>query len=59
MDVSEFVRNATILVIGAFILFVLVQSFSEVFPGFGQYGWALLGAFIVGAALFLKYALRR
>lgn len=57
MNIGEFLGSAIMIVVGAYILFVLIQSLSETEPGFGQYGWYLFGAYIVGAAIFLKYAL--
>ena len=57
MDVGQFISDAMIIIVGAFVIYVLVQAFSESVPGFGQYGWYLFGAFIVGAALYLKHAL--
>jgi len=57
LDVGEFIGAAIMIVVGAYILYVLIQSLSETQPGFAQYGWYLFGAYIVGAAIFLKYAL--
>jgi hypothetical protein len=57
MDVSEFVVSAILLAIGAYLPYVIIQSLSQADPGFAQYGWYLFGAFIVGAVIFLRYAL--
>jgi hypothetical protein len=57
LNVVDWVKNAVVIVIGAYLIYVLVQSFSEINPGFGYYGWGLLGAFIAGATIFLKYGL--
>jgi len=57
LDVGEFVGSAIMIVIGAFILFEIIQSLSQTDPAFAQYGWYLFGAYIVGAAIFLRYAL--
>ncbi|MEM2129052.1 MAG: hypothetical protein QXZ70_00485 [Candidatus Bathyarchaeia archaeon] len=59
MDVVEWVESAIVIVIGAYILYVLIQSFTETYPAFGQYGWGLLGAYVAGAVLFLKYSLSK
>jgi hypothetical protein len=57
MDVGEFVGSAIMIVVGAYVLYVIIQSLSQADPGFAQYGWYLFGAFIVGAAIFLRFAL--
>jgi hypothetical protein len=57
MDVGEFIGSAIMIIVGAYILYVVIQSLSQTDPGFAQYGWYLFGAYIVGAALFLRYAL--
>jgi|YelNatPaOPRAMG01_1025707.scaffolds.fasta_scaffold71488_2 hypothetical protein len=57
MDVGEFIGSAIMIIVGAYILYVIIQSLSQTDPGFAQYGWYLFGAYIVGAALFLRYAL--
>jgi hypothetical protein len=57
LDIGEFVGSAIMIVIGAYVLYVIIQSLSQTDPGFAQYGWYLFGAFIVGAAIFLRYAL--
>jgi len=57
LDVGEFIGSAIMIIVGAYVLFVLVQSLSETQPGFGQYGWYLFAAYIAGAVIFLKYAL--
>ena len=57
MDVAEFVGNAIGLVIGAYIIYVLINALVEIEPGFSQYATMLFGAFIAGAVLYLRYAL--
>jgi divalent metal cation (Fe/Co/Zn/Cd) transporter len=57
MDIGEFIGSAIMIVVGAYIFYVIIQSLSQTDPGFAQYGWYLFGAFIVGAAIFLKCAL--
>jgi divalent metal cation (Fe/Co/Zn/Cd) transporter len=57
MDVGEFIGSAIMIIVGVYILYVVIQSLSQTDPGFAQYGWYLFGAYIVGAALFLRYAL--
>lgn len=59
MGAVDWVRDAIILIIGAFVVYVLIQSLSQTYPEFGQYGWALMAAYIAGAALYLKYGPRR
>jgi hypothetical protein len=59
LDAIEWVKSAIVIVIGAYIIYVLIQSFAETYPAFGQYGWGLLGAYIAGAVFFLKHALNR
>ncbi|MEM3578388.1 MAG: hypothetical protein QXX51_08110 [Candidatus Bathyarchaeia archaeon] len=59
MDVGEFVGSAIMIVVGAYVLYVAIQALSQTDPGFAQYGWYLFGAYIVGAALFLRYALNQ
>lgn len=59
MDPIGWVRGAIVIVVGAFILYVLIQAFSDAYPAFGGYGWVLMAAYIVGATLFLKYGLSR
>ena len=59
MDAVDWVRDAIVIVIGAVIVFVLIQTYSGIYPEFGQYGWVLMGAYIAGAVLFLKYGLSR
>lgn len=55
LDAVEWVKSAIIIVIGAYIMYVMIQSFTETYPAFGEFGWGLLGAYIAGAVLFLKY----
>jgi uncharacterized membrane-anchored protein len=57
-NVADYVTDAILLVIGAYVLFSLVQSFSQSNPSFGQYGWSLLSAFVVGAVWYLKHRLK-
>lgn len=57
MDAVDWVRDAFVIVVGAVVVYVLIQAFSETYPGFGEYGWLLMGAYIAGAVLFLKYGL--
>jgi len=57
LDVLEWVKGAIVLVIGAFVLHVMIQSLAETYPAFGQYGWGLFAAYLAGAAVFLKYGL--
>lgn len=59
LEIGEWIGSAIMVIIGAYILYVLVQSLSETTPGFGEYGWYLFAAFIVGAAIFLRYGLRQ
>jgi len=57
LDVGEFVGAAIMIVVGAYVLYVIIQSLSQTEPGFAQYGWYLFAAYIAGAVIFLKYAL--
>jgi hypothetical protein len=59
LDAREWVESATIIVIGAYIVYVLIQSFTETYPAFGQYGWSLMAAYAAGAVLSLKYGLSK
>ena len=59
MGAEDWVRDAILIVIGAFIVYVLIQAFSETYPGFGEYGWLLMAAYVAGAVLYLKYGLSR
>lgn len=59
MDAVDWVRDGILIVIGAFIVYVLIQTFNETYLGFGEYGWVLMGAYIAGAVLYLKYGLSR
>jgi len=59
LDVVEWVKSAIVIVIGAYIIYALIQSLTETYPEFGQYGWGLLGAYVAGAILFLKYGLSK
>jgi divalent metal cation (Fe/Co/Zn/Cd) transporter len=57
MKAADFVVDVFILVVGAWIIYVLIDAFIEIEPGFSQYGLALLGAFISAAVLYIKHAL--
>jgi hypothetical protein len=59
LNVADWIGNAIMLVVGAFIVFVLIQTLTSSYPEFGTYGWTLMGAYIVGAAFYLRYALRK
>lgn len=59
MDIAEWIGGAIAIVIGAYIVYVIIQTFCETNPGFCEYGWLLMGAYIAGAVLFLKYGLGR
>ena len=57
VDVAEVLEGVVAVALGAFLLFALLQSFSEVFPEFATYAGLLMPAFITGAAAFLKFKL--
>lgn len=57
LNASEWVTSAAMIVVGAYIIYVLIQSFTETYPAFGQYGWSLMAAYVAGAVLFLKRGL--
>ncbi|MDI6847965.1 MAG: hypothetical protein QMD23_07575 [Candidatus Bathyarchaeia archaeon] len=59
MDVIEWVRGAVVIMIGAFILYVIFSEFCKVRSDFYEIGWPLLAAFIAGAILYLKYGLSK
>mgnify|MGYP001118069245 CR=1 FL=1 len=59
MDAIDWVRSAVIITVGAFILYVLIQSFCGVYSGFSNYGWPIITAYIFGVVLFLKYGLSK
>jgi|GEM_PF-6408125 len=57
VDVAEVLEGVVAVALGAFLLFVLLQSFSEAFPEFATYAGLLMGAFIAGAVAFFKFKL--
>lgn len=59
MNVGEFVANAFALAAGAIVIYAVIQNFCESYAGFCQYGWAIMAAYVAGAAFYLRYALRR
>lgn len=64
MDVGEFIGSTIMIVVSAYLLYVMIKSLSETDPGFAQYGWYLfrayiIGAAIIGAAIFLRYSLNQ
>ena len=54
---AEYVKNAITLVVGAIVLYVMIRSFCESHAGFCEYGWLLMGAYVFGVILYLKYGL--
>jgi uncharacterized membrane protein len=54
MRIIEVVVEA---IISVFIAFLLIKTFSDAFPGFGQYAWPILAALVLGVILFFRYGL--
>jgi hypothetical protein len=59
LDVRDWVCGAIILMVGAFVIFVIFTELCKVYPDFYGIGWILVMAFITGAALYLKYGVSR
>jgi len=59
LGAADFVRDAVILIIGAFIVWQIILVLSQSYPDFRQYGWTLMAAYITGAVLYLKYGPKR
>jgi len=57
VDAAEFVGNAIVIVIGAYIVYLLIDTFCKSESGFCEYGWLLMGAYIAGVIVYLKYGL--
>jgi hypothetical protein len=45
------------LIIAIFIAYVLIDAFSQAFPGFAQYGWAVFSALIFGVIMAFRYGI--
>jgi len=58
MGAAEWVRDAVIIAVGAFLLWNITNSFVSIYPGYSYYGWGIMGAYFAGAVLYLRRGLR-
>lgn len=59
MNMAQWVRDAIVLAVGAFILWTMTDSFVNVHPGYGYYGWTIMGAYVAGVVIYLRNGLKR
>lgn len=57
VSVAEYIGNSIAIVIGAYIIYVMIDAFCKTESGFCEYGWLIMGAYIAGVIVYLKYAL--
>jgi len=53
------VRDAFVIVIGAIIIYAVIDVGCKTYPDFCQHGWTLWVEYIAGAVLYLKDGPRR
>jgi uncharacterized membrane protein YeaQ/YmgE (transglycosylase-associated protein family) len=58
-DIGEFLKGALVGIVGDYVLYNIIQSFSTATPGWSPYGWGLFVAFNGAIVLWLKHALTK
>ena len=57
MDTRKILEAVVVIPTGGWLLYRILQSFCEAFPGFAPYAWTLMSAYITGAAVYFKHRL--